>query len=62
MTPTVLLLSGLFTFCLNQKSFTPIELVKALRAFQVGLSTSPYLVENGLEIFAVIAERDWGRE
>ena len=41
-------------FCLNQISFTPNELVRwrrrairTLRAFQVGLSASPLLVENG---------------
>ena len=52
-------------FCLNQTSFTPNELVRrrrtiwAPRAFQVGLSASPY-IENG-DIWFII-ERDWGRK
>ena len=49
-------------FCPNDTSITPNDLVRrrraiwALRAFQVGLSASPHLAENGDIWF--IAERD----
>ena len=47
------MLIDVFNFCLNQTSFTPNEMVRrrgairALRAFEVGLSASLYPVENG---------------
>ena len=66
---TILLL-GLFyarftfsIFCLNQTSFIPNELVRrlraiwALRAFQEGMSASPYLVKN--EDIWFTTEREW---
>ena len=63
MTPTVatILLSGLFHARLAFSYFVLVRhrAIWAFRAFQVGLSASPYLLKNGDILF--IIERDWGR-